>query len=92
MTDLPMSLMRARKEVLLALGSESAEDERLHRALADQFTAEAVRNIDREPDRTRRLRRNSRLALLRQGRRRLRQDRDRGQRNAGRFFRLRNVE
>jgi hypothetical protein len=52
MTDLPLCLMRARKEVLLALGSESAEDERLHRALADQLTAEAVRDIDREPGRT----------------------------------------
>ena len=45
MTDLPLCLMRARKEVLLALGSESAEDERLHRALADRLTAEAVRDI-----------------------------------------------
>jgi hypothetical protein len=52
MTDLPLCLMRARKEVLLALGSESAEEERLHRALADRHTAEAVRDIDREPGRT----------------------------------------
>ena len=52
MTDLLLCLMRARKEVLLALGSESAEDERLHRALANRLTAEAVRDIDREPGRT----------------------------------------
>ena len=52
MTDLPLCLKRAREEVLLALGAESAEDERLHRALADRLTAEAVRDIDREPGRT----------------------------------------
>ena len=39
MTDLPLCLKRAREEVLLALGAESAEDERLHRALADRLTA-----------------------------------------------------
>ena len=52
MTDLPLCLRRAREEVLLALGAESAEDERFHRKRADRFTAEAVRNIDRAPDRT----------------------------------------
>lgn len=51
MTDLPLCLKRAREEVLLALGAESAEDERLHRELADRLTAEAVRDIDREPGR-----------------------------------------
>ncbi|MBV1691692.1 hypothetical protein KRR38_29445 [Novosphingobium sp. G106] len=51
MMDPTLRLILARKEVLLALGSESAEDERLHRALADQLTAEAVRDIDREPGR-----------------------------------------
>lgn len=51
MTDLPMCLKRAREEVLLALGAQSAEDERLHRELADRLTAEAVRDIDREPNR-----------------------------------------
>lgn len=52
MTDLPLCLKRAREEVLLALGADSAEDERIHRALADRLTAEAVRDIEREPDRT----------------------------------------
>ncbi|MBW8754183.1 MAG: hypothetical protein JF595_08505 [Sphingomonadales bacterium] len=52
MTDLPQCLKLVREEVLLALGAESAEDERIHRALADQLTAEAVRDIDREPGRT----------------------------------------
>jgi hypothetical protein len=51
MTDLPDCLNRAREEILLALGSESAEDERFHRRLADALTAEVVRDIDREPDR-----------------------------------------
>lgn len=51
MTELPLCLKRARKEVLLALGAESAEDERFHRALANRLTAEAVRDIEREPDR-----------------------------------------
>lgn len=51
MTDLPLCLKRAREEVLLALGAESPEEERLHRALADRLTAEAVRDIDRRPGR-----------------------------------------
>lgn len=51
MMDPTLRLIMARKEVLLALGSESAEGERLHRALADQLTAEAVRDIEREPGR-----------------------------------------
>lgn len=50
MTELPLCLKRAREEVLLALGAESPEDERLHRAKADLLTAEAVRDIDRAPD------------------------------------------
>jgi hypothetical protein len=51
MTDLPQCLKLAGKEVLLALGAESVEDERAHRALADRLTAEAVRDIEREPGR-----------------------------------------
>lgn len=51
MTDLPQCLKLAGEEVLLALGAESAEDERVHRALADRLTAEAVRDIEREPGR-----------------------------------------
>lgn len=51
MTDLPRCLKRVGEEVLLALGAQNAEDERLHRALADRFTAEALRDIDREPGR-----------------------------------------
>ena len=52
MTDLPRCLKLVREEVLLALGAESAEDERHHRALADQLSAEAVRDIDRQPGQT----------------------------------------
>jgi hypothetical protein len=51
MTDLPLCLKRAGKEVLLALGAETADDERYHRALADQLTAEVVRDLDRAPNR-----------------------------------------
>lgn len=51
MTDLPLCLKRAGEEVLLALRSENAEDERLHRTLANRLTAAAVRDIDREPNR-----------------------------------------
>jgi hypothetical protein len=51
MTDLPQCLKLAGEEVLLALGAESAEDERVHRALADRLTAKAVRDIEREPGR-----------------------------------------
>lgn len=51
MTEPTLSLIRAREEILLALGAENAEDERLHREKAHGFTAEAVRDIDREPDR-----------------------------------------
>jgi len=50
MTDLPICLNRAREEVLLALSADSVEGERLHRARADKLTAEAVREIDDEPD------------------------------------------
>lgn len=50
MTELTLCLNRAREEVLLALGAESPEDERLHRRKADQLTAQAVRDIDRAPD------------------------------------------
>lgn len=50
MTELTLCLNRAREEVLLALGAESPEDERLHRRKAVLLTAEAVRDIDREPD------------------------------------------
>lgn len=50
MTELTLCLRRAREEVLMALGAENAEDERFHRALADDLTAEAVRDINREPD------------------------------------------
>jgi hypothetical protein len=52
MTDLPICLKRAREEVLLALGAESAEDERRHRARADRLTAEAVRSIQHAPERS----------------------------------------
>jgi hypothetical protein len=51
MTDLPLRLKRAGKEVLLALGAETDDDERYHRALADQLTAEVVRDLDSAPDR-----------------------------------------
>lgn len=51
MTEPMLYLKRAREEVMLALGAESAEDERLHRELADHFAAEAIRDIDREPER-----------------------------------------
>jgi hypothetical protein len=51
LSDLPECLNRAREEVLLALGADSAENERLHRARADELTAEAMREIDDEPDR-----------------------------------------
>ncbi len=53
MTEPTLCLKRAREEVLLALGAETAEDERFHRAKADKLTAQAVRDIDREPDRRR---------------------------------------
>jgi hypothetical protein len=46
MTEIPLSLKRAGEEVLLALGAPTAEDERLHRELADQLTAEALRDIE----------------------------------------------
>lgn len=49
--DVPRCLMRARKEMLMALGAESAEDEGAHRRLADQYVTEAVQGIDLEPDR-----------------------------------------
>lgn len=51
MTDLPLCLKRAGEEVLLALRSENAEEERRHRALANRLTAAAVRDIEREPGR-----------------------------------------
>lgn len=51
MTDLPLCLKRAGEEVLLALRSDNAEEERLHRARADRLTAAAVRDIEREPNR-----------------------------------------
>jgi hypothetical protein len=50
MTDLPLCLKRAGKEVLLALGAETADDERYHRARADELTAEVVRDLDRAPN------------------------------------------
>lgn len=50
MTELTLCLRRARDEFLMALGAENAEDERFHRACANRLTAEAVRDIDREPD------------------------------------------
>jgi hypothetical protein len=50
MTELTLCLKRARQEVMLALGADSDEEERMHRALAESLTAEAVRDIEREPD------------------------------------------
>jgi hypothetical protein len=51
MTEIPLFLRRAGEEMLLALGAESAEDEALHRALADELTATALRDIERAPNR-----------------------------------------
>lgn len=53
MSDPPLCLKRARAEVLLALGAENSDEERFHRELAGRLTAEAVRNINREPGRVR---------------------------------------
>jgi hypothetical protein len=50
MTDLPLCLKRAGQEVLLALGAETDDDERYHRALADRLTAQALRDLERAPD------------------------------------------
>jgi hypothetical protein len=51
MTKLTLCLRRAGEEVLLALGARTDEDERFHRALADRWTAEAVRDIEDAPNR-----------------------------------------
>ena len=51
MTALPLCLNRAREEVLLALGADTPEDERFHRALADRLTATVLRDIERQPNR-----------------------------------------
>ena len=53
MTDPPLCLRRARAEVLLALGAENSDEERRHRELAGRLTAEAVRDMSREPNRIR---------------------------------------
>jgi hypothetical protein len=50
MTELTLCLRLVREEVLMALGAENAEEERLHRALADSLTAEAVQDIASAPD------------------------------------------
>ena len=50
MTELTLCLKRARQEVMLALGADSDEKERFHRAQAESLTAEAVRDIEREPN------------------------------------------
>jgi hypothetical protein len=50
MSDLPLCLKRAGKEVLLALGAQNDVEERYHRALANRLTAEVVRNLERAPD------------------------------------------
>jgi hypothetical protein len=51
MTDIPLNLRRAGEEMLLALAAQSDEEEQLHRALAEQLTATALRDIERSPDR-----------------------------------------
>lgn len=50
-TNVPLCLMRAREEVLMALGAESAEGEGRHRKLADRYLSEAVQVIDHDPER-----------------------------------------
>lgn len=50
-TDVPQCLRRARDEMLMALGADSAEDEGAHRRLADRYVTEAVQVIELEPDR-----------------------------------------
>ncbi len=51
MTEIPLSLNQVGKEVLLALRAESDEDERIHRALADQLMSEAMRDMESAPGR-----------------------------------------
>jgi hypothetical protein len=51
MTDIPLCLRRAGEEMLLALGAENDEEERIHRALAESLTVEALHDIERTPDR-----------------------------------------
>lgn len=50
-TDVPACLKRAREEMLMALGAESAEEEGAHRKLADHYFSKAVRVIEDEPER-----------------------------------------
>lgn len=49
--DVPRCLMRAREEMLMALGADDAESEGEHRRMADHYVTEAVHGIDLEPDR-----------------------------------------
>lgn len=49
--DVPRCLMRAREEMLMALGADNAEAEGEHRRLAHHYVTEAVHVIDLEPDR-----------------------------------------
>lgn len=47
--DATVSLRHAREETLLALGAASVQDEAEHRKLADEYMAQAVHEIQREP-------------------------------------------
>lgn len=50
-TDVPLCLMRAREEIMMALGADCAEDEGAHRRRADRYVSEAVQVIELEPER-----------------------------------------
>ena len=49
--DVPLYLRRAHDEVLLALFSDTIEDEAAHRQRAGAFVREAVLTIREDPDR-----------------------------------------
>ena len=51
MTDIPICFNRMGEEVMLALASESAEEECAHRRLAQALMAEILQDIDAEPER-----------------------------------------
>jgi len=51
MTDVPLCLLRARREMLKALSADTAEAEGVHRRRANRYVSEAVQIIELEPDR-----------------------------------------
>lgn len=51
-TDVPLCLNRAREEMLMALGSDTAQDENAHRRMVEVYIVEAVHALQDEPERT----------------------------------------